>query len=52
VAYIGAIDNNSRDGSKADKHFVEEAVNELLAGKAVTTTKTKAIGCSVKLKNS
>ncbi len=52
VAYIGAIDNNSRDGSKADKHFVEEAVNELLAGKAVTVTKTRAIGCTVKIKNS
>ncbi|HZX74927.1 MAG TPA: thioredoxin family protein [Cyclobacteriaceae bacterium] len=52
VAYIGAIDNNSRDGSKATKHFVEEAVNELLAGKPVTVTKTKAIGCTVKLKNS
>jgi len=52
VAYIGAIDNNSRDGAKADKHFVEEAVNELLAGKPVTVTKTKAIGCSVKWKNS
>ena len=52
VAYIGAIDNNSRDGSKASKHFVEEAVDELLAGKTVTVTKTKAIGCSVKLKNS
>ena len=52
VAYIGAIDNNSRDGAKADKHFVEEAVNELLAGKPVTVTKTKAIGCTVKWKNS
>jgi peroxiredoxin len=52
VAYIGAIDNNSRDGSKASKHFVEDAVNELLAGKTVTVTKTKAIGCTVKLKNS
>jgi peroxiredoxin len=52
VAYIGAIDNNSRDGSKADKHFVEEAVNELLAGKPVSVTKTKAIGCTVKIKNS
>jgi hypothetical protein len=52
VAYIGAIDNNSRDGSKADKHFVEDAINDLLAGKTVTTTKTRAIGCSVKLKNS
>ena len=52
VAYIGAIDNNSRDGAKAERHFVEEAVNELLAGKPVTVTKTRAIGCSVKLKNS
>jgi peroxiredoxin len=52
VAYIGAIDNNSRDGSKATKHFVEEAVDELLAGKSVTVTKTKAIGCSIKWRNS
>lgn len=52
VAYIGAIDNNSRDGAKASKHFVEDAVNELLAGKPVTVTNTKAIGCTVKLKNS
>jgi peroxiredoxin len=52
VAYIGAIDNNSRDGAKADKHFVEEAVNELLADKPITVTKTKAIGCTVKWKNS
>jgi len=52
VAYIGAIDNNSRDGSKADKHYVEDAVNELLAGKKVTVTKTRAIGCGIKWKNS
>jgi len=52
VAYIGAIDNSARDAAKADKHYVEEAVNELLAGKAVTTSKTKAIGCTVKWKNS
>ncbi len=52
VAYIGAIDNNSRSGDKASHHYVEEAVNELLAGKTVTITKTKAVGCSVKLKNS
>jgi len=52
VAYIGAIDNNSRDGSKAEKHFVEDAVNDLLAGKAVATPKTRAIGCSIKWRNS
>jgi peroxiredoxin len=52
VAYIGAIDNNARDGSKADKHYVEQAINELLAGKEVTVSKTRAIGCSIKWKNS
>lgn len=52
VAYIGAIDDNTRNASKASSHFVEDAVNDLLAGREVTTPKTKAIGCSVKLKNS
>jgi len=52
VSYIGAIDDNTRDASKASHHYVEEAVNDLLAGKPVATPKTKAIGCSVKMKNS
>lgn len=51
VAYIGAIDNNSRDASSADKKYVEEAVDALLASKDVTTTKTKAVGCGIKWKN-
>ncbi len=50
VSYIGAIDNNTDDASKADKKYVEDAVNELLAGKSVTLTETKAIGCSIKWK--
>lgn len=48
VAYIGAIDDNSRDASAATKKYVETAVDELLASKAVTTSKTKAIGCTIK----
>ncbi len=52
IAYIGGIDDNTRDASKATKHYVEDAVNELLAGKSVSVSKTKAIGCSVKFKNS
>lgn len=51
VAYIGAIDNNSRDASSADKKYVEEAVDALLASKDVATTKTKAVGCGIKWKN-
>jgi glutathione peroxidase-family protein len=51
VAYIGAIDNNSRDAASADKKYVEDAVDALLAGKEVPTTKTKAVGCGIKWKN-
>jgi peroxiredoxin len=50
VAYIGAIDNNQRDAAAADKKYVEEAVNELLAGKPVTTTSARAVGCGIKWK--
>lgn len=52
VAYIGTIDNNSRDASSANKKYVEDAVEELLAGKSVSNTRTKAIGCGIKWKNS
>lgn len=52
VAYIGAIDDNTRHADKAKNHFVEDAVNSLLARKEVAVTKTKAIGCSAKIKNS
>jgi len=52
VAYIGAIDDNPRDKDSVEKKYVENAVDELLAGKPVATSKTKAIGCGIKWKNS
>lgn len=51
VAYIGAIDNNARSAAKADKKYVEEAVSEMLAGRPVTTNKTKAVGCGIHWKD-
>jgi peroxiredoxin len=48
VAYIGAIDNNAFDGTKADTKYVENAVDALLKGQKITTTFTKAIGCTIK----
>jgi peroxiredoxin len=50
VAYIGAIDNNHKDAAKADKKYIEDAVDALLAGKTVKMTTTKAIGCTIKWK--
>jgi peroxiredoxin len=51
VAYIGAIDNNARDAAAADKKYVEDAVEALIAGKKVENNKTKAIGCTIKWKS-
>lgn len=48
VKYMGAIDDHVRDGSLVKKRFLAEAVNELLQGKEVTITETKAIGCGIK----
>lgn len=50
VAYIGTIDNNSRDASAATKKYVEDAVDALLESKPVPTARTKAIGCGIKWK--
>ena len=51
VAYIGAIDDNARDASAVTKKYVENAVDALLSGQPVSTTRTKAVGCGIKWKN-
>jgi len=48
VQYIGAIDDNVRNADAVKDPFLANAVNELLAGKEVSVTETKAIGCTVK----
>ena len=50
VAYIGAIDNNSRDVSAVTEKYLTNAIDDLLAGKSPRLTTTKAIGCSIKPK--
>jgi peroxiredoxin len=50
VKYVGAIDNNSKDAAAADQKYVENALDQLLAGKEVAVKSTKAIGCSIKWK--
>jgi peroxiredoxin len=47
LAYAGGIDNGNP--SKAgDTNYVKQAIDELLAGKKVTTTESRPYGCSVK----
>ena len=49
VAYIGAIDDNHEDENGVTKRYVEDAVDALLNGEQPEVTKTKAIGCSIKV---
>ena len=50
VKYIGAIDDNYKDAALVNTKYVESAVDALLKGKEVDETKTRAIGCSIKVK--
>lgn len=51
VRYIGAIDDNYKNPQEVSQKYVEEALQALLMGKSIPTTETKAIGCSIKVKN-
>ena len=48
LVYSGAVDDDPRDGNDQKVNYVKDALDALLAGKAVTTTATKPYGCSVK----
>lgn len=50
VKYIGAIDNNYENPKDVSEYYVQDAVNQLLKGEDVKTTKTVAIGCTIKVK--
>jgi peroxiredoxin len=47
LRYAGAIDNGSGE-AKGDSNYVQAALDEILAGKEVTTKEARAFGCSVK----
>lgn len=48
VAYTGAIDDNVNDVKAVKEKYVEKAIEEIMAGKPVTNSATKAIGCLIK----
>ncbi|GAB2544594.1 thioredoxin family protein [Rufibacter soli] len=52
ITYIGAIDDNSGDPAKVEKRYAEAALDHLLTNKPVPQPTTKAIGCSIKWRNS
>lgn len=47
VVYEGSFDDNMKG---PEKHYVVDAVEEILAGKSVTTSSTKEFGCGISYK--
>jgi len=48
LAYQGAIDDDPAGKKESPLNYVDQALTELLAGKAVSVPKTEPYGCSVK----
>ena len=51
VRYIGALDNNAQNASAATEHYVESAIEALKNGEDPNPDFTKAVGCTIKVKN-
>jgi len=50
LVYHGAIDDNPQDESNRKREHLKEAITEMNAGKPVSVTETRSIGCSIKRK--
>lgn len=50
VRYIGAIDDNHKEPDDVKQPYLSSAINALLQGSEPSTTFTKAIGCTIKVK--
>lgn len=48
LAYHGAIDDSDKTKEVGKTNYVAKALDEIIAGKPVTTTQTKPYGCTVK----
>ncbi|HJX70555.1 MAG TPA: thioredoxin family protein [Bacteroidales bacterium] len=50
VKYIGAIDDNYKDPGSVSQKYLENAINALLKGTNPDPSYTKAIGCTIKMR--
>jgi peroxiredoxin len=48
LVYSGRMDNSPRDVTKTETHELQDAIDDLLAGRPVRLAQTDAIGCNVK----
>ncbi len=50
LVYTGAIDDNHKDATKVEEHFVANAIHALEIGEEPNPNTTRAIGCTIKVK--
>jgi len=50
LVYTGALDDNAQRPLAVKKMYLLTAAKEMMLGNAVTTPKTKSIGCSIKFR--
>lgn len=51
LVYHGAITDNPKTPSESTRDHLKVAIDELVTGKTVSMTKSKAMGCSIKRKS-
>src|SRR5262249_22833645 len=51
LVYHGTVDDNPKDAAAVKDAWLKDAVNAVAAGRTVTTSETKAMGCSIKYRS-
>ena len=46
--YRGTVDDNAEEPSAVTRHYLRDAIEAALAGRAVPTAETELQGCSIK----
>jgi peroxiredoxin len=50
LAYHGAVDDNHQDSARVQKHYLQDALDAVVAGKPPATSESKSIGCGIKFR--
>jgi len=50
LVYHGAVDDNSENADAVKTHYLKDALDAVVAGKAPSPAETKALGCGIKFR--
>ena len=51
LLYHGAIDDNPGEAGNVGRQHLKEAINEMIAGKKISVTESRSVGCTIKRLN-